>query len=65
MIWFDGTIRPRGPIDLDPGDRGLLLGDGVFETIGVFHRRPFALAEHLESLRAGAAAFGKGGNDEE
>lgn len=58
MIWFDGTIRPDGPIPLDPGDRGLLLGDGVFETVGVFHRKPFALADHLESLAAGAAALG-------
>ncbi|PWR18689.1 aminotransferase class IV [Zavarzinia compransoris] len=58
MIWFDGSLRPGPAIDLDAGDRGLLLGDGVFETIGIFNRRPFALDAHVESLAAAGAVLG-------
>lgn len=58
MIWFDGEIRAGTLIPLDAGDRGLLLGDGIFETIGVFKRRPFALAAHLDSLAAAGAELG-------
>ncbi|MCF4165559.1 aminotransferase class IV [Zavarzinia compransoris] len=58
MIWFDGTVRPAGPIPLDPGDRGLLLGDGVFETVLVLRRRPVDLEAHLGLLRAAGETLG-------
>jgi D-alanine transaminase len=32
-------------------DRGLLFGDGVYEVIPVYSRRPFRLAEHLGRLQ--------------
>lgn len=35
-------------------DRGLLYGDSVFETIGTYRGRPFALAEHVSRLRRSA-----------
>lgn len=58
MIWCNGELYDQGPIPLDPADRGLLLGDGVFETIAVFHGRPFRLVQHLEALEDAAAALG-------
>ncbi|PWR24431.1 aminotransferase class IV [Zavarzinia aquatilis] len=58
MIWFDGRLSAGGTIPLDATDRGLLLGDGVFETIGVFNRSPFALGAHLDSLAAAAGVLG-------
>ena len=36
------------------GDRGFLLGDGVFETIAVRRNAVRHLAAHLSRLRAGA-----------
>ncbi|MBU1236443.1 MAG: aminotransferase class IV [Gammaproteobacteria bacterium] len=33
-------------------DRGFLFGDGVYEVIPVYSRRPFRLAEHLRRLQA-------------
>jgi branched-chain amino acid aminotransferase len=42
-----------GPFDL--GDRGLTLGDGLFETIAVFGGRPAMLGAHLDRLCAAAA----------
>ncbi|GLK76926.1 4-amino-4-deoxychorismate lyase [Methylopila jiangsuensis] len=43
----------RAPFDL--ADRGLTLGDGLFETIAVFGGRPAALGLHLDRLCAAAA----------
>jgi branched-chain amino acid aminotransferase len=35
-------------------DRGLLYGDSVFETIGTYEGRPFAVVEHVHRLRRSA-----------
>lgn len=39
-------------------DRGLLLGDALFETVLLCEGRPFRLDRHLERLREGAARCG-------
>lgn len=39
-------------------DRGLLLGDGLFETLLVLSGRPLFLAEHLARLARGCAVLG-------
>ncbi len=43
---------------IDPRDRGLAYGDGVFETILVHHGEPVWWAEHLERLARGCEALG-------
>jgi branched-chain amino acid aminotransferase len=53
-VWVDGSLAGR----IDPFDRGLLLGDGVFDTLVAFRGVPFAGARHLERLIAHAAAIG-------
>ncbi|MGB9612760.1 MAG: aminotransferase class IV [Candidatus Margulisiibacteriota bacterium] len=35
-------------------DRGFLYGDGVFESLRTFNRKPFLLDEHLKRLLSGA-----------
>ncbi len=57
MIWLDGRLLDAASARIDPADRGLLLGDGVFETVGVAARRPLHLAPHLARLRQGAAVL--------
>jgi len=39
-------------------DRGLLLGDGLFETLRLYEGRPFRLDRHLERMEAGAGLLG-------
>lgn len=56
MIWLNGRLRAGGTVDV--ADRGLLLADGLFETIAVFGGRPFRLADHLARLDRGAALLG-------
>lgn len=48
-VWFNGELV-NDRLAVDPGDRGLLLGDGVFETVAVFSGKPVWLAEHLERM---------------
>jgi 4-amino-4-deoxychorismate lyase len=43
---------------IDPFDRGLLYGDGLFETIAVTAGRPRFLDWHFERLERGARALG-------
>ena len=39
-------------------DHGFLYGEGVYETLRTYNRRPFLLDRHLGRLRASAAAIG-------
>ena len=55
--WLDGRLV-EGKIPLDPSDRGLTLGDGLFETIAVFNRNPAYLEAHLDRLANGAEQLG-------
>jgi branched-chain amino acid aminotransferase len=55
MLWLNGEIHdgPVAPFDLR--DRGLLLADGLFETILAVNGVAFLLADHLDRLAASAA----------
>lgn len=54
MIWLNGRVHDTSLVPFDLRDRGLLLADGLFETILVVGRVPFRRAEHLARLLAGA-----------
>ena len=43
---------------IEPGDRGLAYGDGLFETIAVRRGRPLRWKAHLARLAEGAAQLG-------
>jgi len=53
-VWIDGASGDR----IEPTDRGLTLGDGVFDTLVAFGGVPFAGERHLARLVAQAAAIG-------
>lgn len=56
-IWLNGVLcDPAAAVGAD--DRGLLLGDGVFETVAVMDGRPLRLARHVRRLQQGAKALG-------
>lgn len=53
------VVLGRGPVDPDTplfhvDDVGMTRGQAAFETIRIYAGRPFALAEHLDRLIAGA-----------
>ncbi len=54
MLWCDGRLVEGGTLPFDMGDRGLLLGDGVFDTaLAVQGRIAFETA-HIDRLVAAA-----------
>ncbi len=50
MIYLNGKYLPLEEACVPVMDRGFLFGDGVYEVIPVYSRRPFRLAEHLGRL---------------
>jgi branched-chain amino acid aminotransferase len=58
MHWLNGELFERGPIPLDPSDRGLLLGDGVFDTSLVLNAQMMLRDTHLTRLFASCDALG-------
>jgi len=58
VIWLDGALVDRATARLDPSDRGLLLGDGLFETILVRSGQAQHLESHLLRLADSARLLG-------
>lgn len=50
-VFLNGEFMPADEAKISPLDRGFIFGDGIYEVIPVYGRRPFRLAEHLERLR--------------
>ena len=59
--WQDGRIIVPEDAHVSIADRGLLLGDGVFETMAVSDGRVFDLDAHLERLASGLGVLGFAG----
>jgi branched-chain amino acid aminotransferase len=57
-VWLNGELLEEEQACISPSDRGLLLGDGVFETLRSYGGRVPTLREHLERLRSGARLLG-------
>lgn len=51
MIYLNGKYMLLEEATVPVMDRGFLFGDGVYEVIPVYSRRPFRLAEHLGRLQ--------------
>lgn len=64
--WIDGELleSPRERA-LSILDHGVVVGDGVFETVAVIDNQPFALTRHLERLATSAEGLGLGRLDVE
>ena len=58
-LWVDGALvdDPTVPV-VRADDHGLVVGDGVFETVEVNDGAPFALTRHLRRLRDSARGLG-------
>jgi branched-chain amino acid aminotransferase len=57
MVWLDDRLQPAAAARIAPTDRGLLLGDGLFETIRLSGGAPSHLSRHLARLSDGAAVL--------
>ncbi len=57
-MWVDGTLCRGDDARLSIFDRGARDGEGLFETLRIYGRRPFLWERHLERLVLGAAELG-------
>jgi D-alanine transaminase len=57
MVYLNGEFLPLDQAKVPVMDRGFLFGDGVYEVIPVYSRRPFRLAEHLRRLQGSLAGI--------
>lgn len=48
IVFLNGKYLPEADAFVPLNDRGLLLGDGLFETVRVANGKPFRLAQHLD-----------------
>ena len=58
VLWLDGELLSAGDARVSPFDHGLLVGDGVFETLRVYGGVPFAWTRHHRRLVRSAAGLG-------
>jgi branched-chain amino acid aminotransferase len=57
-VCVNGELGPADELRISPLDHGLLVGDGVFETLRVYGGVPFAWTRHLQRLARSAAGLG-------
>src|SRR3954463_11209147 len=57
MIYLNGEFMALEQAKIPVLDRGFIFGDGVYEVIPVYSRRPFRLPEHLARLQASLDAI--------
>jgi D-alanine transaminase len=50
-VYLNGQFMPLDEARVPVLDRGFMFGDGVYEVIPVYSRRPFRLTEHLKRLQ--------------
>jgi branched-chain amino acid aminotransferase len=56
-VFLDGQIIDGDSARISVRDHGLLYGDGIFEGMRAYDRKPFRLDRHLHRLQAGARAL--------
>jgi len=56
MVYLNGVILPLHQATIPVLDRGFIFGDGVYEVVACFGRRPFRLEQHQQRLTASLAA---------
>ena len=57
-VWVNGALYDPEQPRISVFDHGILVGDGVFETVKSVRGEAFALTRHLDRLAASAAGLG-------
>lgn len=56
-VYLNGVFMPLAEARIPVLDRGFIFGDGVYEVIPVYSRKPFRIRQHLQRLQASLAAI--------
>lgn len=63
LVWFNGKLSRGGTIELPADNRGLWLGDGLFETMLMVKGKVAELDAHLSRMANSAGVLGLGYSD--
>jgi branched-chain amino acid aminotransferase len=63
LVYVNGELLEKERASISVFDHGLVVGDGVFETVLLHGRQPFALLRHLARLERSASGLGIEGVD--
>lgn len=58
VVYLNGVFKPLSEAKISVLDRGFIFGDGVYEVVPVYCRRPFRMVQHLKRLENSLAAVG-------
>jgi branched-chain amino acid aminotransferase len=58
LVYVNGALVTEENATISVFDHGLIVGDGVFETLLLYKGRPFALSRHLARLEHSARGLG-------
>lgn len=58
LVYLNGEMTPLSEAKISVLDRGFIFGDGVYEVIPVYGRKPFRAAQHMARLFRSLAAIG-------
>jgi branched-chain amino acid aminotransferase len=58
LVWFEDAIYKRGDINLSPFNRGLMLGDGLFETVLCVGGKALWQDAHFARMEASSKVLG-------
>ncbi len=50
-VYLNGEFLPLADAKISVLDRGFIYGDGIYEVVPVYRRRPFRMPQHLERLQ--------------
>jgi branched-chain amino acid aminotransferase len=53
QVYLNGVIMDEREALIPASDRGILFGDGIFETMRAYSGKPFRMDRHMERLHAG------------
>ena len=65
IVYCNGDFLPADKVAISPFNRGLLYGDGVFETLRAYSGRVFRLEHHLKRMHEGLQVLRMEPNGEE
>ena len=51
IVYLNGTFLPLADAKIPVLDRGFIYGDGVYEVVPVYGRKPFRMPQHLARLQ--------------
>ena len=57
-VYLNGEFLPLSGAKISVLDRGFIFGDGIYDVVPVYNRKPFRMANHLARLESSLAKIG-------